>query len=102
MAAYHSALEELTPTGVPLDWAQTQNNLATALIQLSEWTGNPAHLLFAWTAIDNTLSIAQQFGNQPYIEWSNQLAQYARTLAIGRGWELPDMTASGGLAGTPR
>ena len=31
MAAYRAALEEQTRERVPLDWAQTQNNLGNAL-----------------------------------------------------------------------
>jgi hypothetical protein len=35
VAAYRAALEEWTRARVPLDWAQTQNNLGTALATLA-------------------------------------------------------------------
>ena len=36
VAAYRAALSERTRERVPLDWAQTQNNLGNALLRLGE------------------------------------------------------------------
>ncbi len=44
VAAYRAALEEWTRERVPLDWAQTQNNLGNALGTLGEREGGTARL----------------------------------------------------------
>ena len=44
MAAYRAALEERTRERVPLDWAQTQNNLGNALQALGERESGTARL----------------------------------------------------------
>ena len=48
MAAYRAALEERTRERVPLDWAQTQNNLGNALETLGERESGTAHLRRRW------------------------------------------------------
>jgi hypothetical protein len=51
VAAFRAALEERTRARVPLDWAQTQNNLGYALWTLGEFevgTGRLKEAVVAW------------------------------------------------------
>jgi tetratricopeptide (TPR) repeat protein len=77
VAAYRSALEELTRDRAPLDWARVQANLGNVLRKLSECDGGTARLKEAiaayrealeegtrgrvpreWAGIQNSLGIA--------------------------------------------
>jgi hypothetical protein len=44
VAAYRAALQERTQSGVPLDWAATQNNLGVALRDLGQRTRDTSKL----------------------------------------------------------
>ena len=55
MAAHTEALKERTRARVPLDWAETQNNLGAALTIMGKRKGGTAHLEQAVAAFTEAL-----------------------------------------------
>ena len=101
VAAYRAALEEATRERVPLKWAQTQNNLGTALLMLGERTGDVAMLRDALAVVRNAYEVlVKEAGYLQYEAYFVERLERIRAEAnaMAGSCEEPVCVVSGGLA----
>lgn len=85
VAAHRAALQEYTRDRVPLDWAQTQNNLGNALSSLGERESGTARLEQARRHIEDVWHVYKDAGMDQYDEdFRRRLAAIDRLIAERR------------------